>query len=345
MRLVHIAKDSKEQELTALVQRYTWTGHYQEAARKLELELAVSATDSSLPAVFIDLADMLMLFDDEGVELFRGYVFTKSKTLTGSTLSLTAYDGMIYLIKSQLSKLFTNVTAEQVARAICSELAVEAGSMAVTAFPQSFPHLARTGYEAIMTAYTTASKHNGKLYMPRMNAGKLDVIEKGATVARRLVLTDRHVVESTYSEDIEAMVNTVLITDEKGNRFGSVSNPQWAVLYGKLQQVYQKEEGKDTATMAKALLQDLNRQASMELVGGTDAYDLIAGNAVQIREEYTGLTGLFYIDSDTHTFENGQHMVSLELNFRNVMDEQQADKLDQPKSSAEEDIFLELNEY
>jgi hypothetical protein len=353
MKLVHLPKSGVQKDITALAQRYTWSGDYQEAARRLELELTVSSVDTSIPVQVIDLADVLLLYNDEGTELFRGYVFKKSKTLTGNSLSVTAYDGMIYLIKSELSKVFKDVTAEQVAEAVCQELGVQPGDMAETGISQSFAHLGRTGYEAIMTAYTTAGKHNGKLYMPRMSSGKMNVVEKGAAVAKRTALSSAHVTESTYGEDMESMVNTVVITDDKGNRFGTVSNTEWASTYGLLQKIYQQEQGKDAPTMAKALLQDINREASMEMLGGPDAYDIIAGNAIQIREAYTGLTGLFYIDSDSHTFENGQHTISLTLNFNNVMDEQEADELepgDTPEDgrdggSGDDDIWLELDQY
>lgn len=349
MKLLHVSKEGRQTDLTHLVQRITWSGGYQEAARKLEAELSVSAMDAWLRSPSVELADVLMLFSGEGEELFRGYVFGKSKTLTGNRLTINAYDGMIYLIKSELSRQFQQVTAEQVAEVVCGELEVPAGEMAYTGIPQSFPHLAKTGYEAIMTAYTTAGRQNGKRYMPRMKAGKLDVVEKGAVVARRRVLASVHLTESSYGENLEDMVNTVLLADEKGNALGHISRPEWVSSYGLLQRVYQQEEGKDVATMAKALLQDYRKNASVELLGGPDAYDLIAGNAVQVRESYTGLNGLFYIDEDTHTFENGQHMVALELNFRNVMDEQEAEQPGQeaasPAEEKEEDIFMYLKEY
>jgi hypothetical protein len=349
MKLLHLSKEGSRTDLTHLVQRITWSGSYQEAARKLEVELAVSATDTWLRAPSVELADVLMLFSGEGEELFRGYVFGKSKTLTGNKLTINAYDGMIYLIKSELSRQFQQVTAEQITEVVCRELEVLAGEMAYTGIPQSFPHLAKTGYEAIMTAYTTAGRQNGKRYMPRMNAGKLDVVEKGAVVARRKVLASVHLTESTYGENLEDMVNTVLLADEKGNALGHISRPEWVSSYGLLQRVYQQEEGKDVVTMAKSLLQDYRKNASVELLGGPDAYDLIAGNAVQVRESYTGLNGLFYIDEDTHTFENGQHMVALELNFQNVMDEQEAEQPgkdeDSPGEDKDDDIFMYLKEY
>jgi hypothetical protein len=343
MRLMHYRKDGTEGDITNLIQRYVWSGDFREAARKLEVEVTVSVTDSNLPAVTIDAADLLVLYGDDDSELFQGYVFKKSKDRSGNSLSLRAYDGMIYLIKSEFSKLFLHVTAEQVASAACSELGVPAGVFATTGIPQSFPHLRKTGYEAIMTAYTTAGRQNGKRYMPRMNAGKLDVIEKGSIVAKRLVLAAEHILDSSYSEDIENMVNAVVITDDRGNRYGTISNPEWVHTYGLLQKVYQKEQGKDAVTIAKSLLQDLNREATMELVGGPDAFDLIAGNAVHIEEPYTGLMGVFWIDEDTHTFENGQYKVSLTLNFKNVMDEQEADEFE--KETGSSSFSLTLNEY
>ena len=51
---------------------------------------------------------------------------------------------------------------------------------------------------------------------------------------------------------------------------------------------------------------------------------LIAGEAVILREPLTGQQGLFWIDSDTHTWQNGLYQNRLVLNFRNLMDEQSA---------------------
>lgn len=344
MKLLHYTKLGIESDLTTLIQKLTWSGDYREAARRLDVLVTTSATDTNLTSVTIDTADMLLLFGDDGKELFRGYVFKKSKSITANALTLTVYDGLIYLIKSKFSKIFLGVSAEQVASSVCAFLGVAAGEFAKTSIPQSFPHLAKTGYEAIMTAYTTAGKQKKKVYMPRMSAGKLNVIEKGSTVAKRIVLQTEHITDSTYTEDIENMINAVQITDEHGNRIGTISNQEWVQSYGLLQDVYQKEQGKDAQTMARALLKDLNRESLVELVGGPDTYDMIAGNSVQIKESFTGLTGLFYIDADSHTFQNGQHTISLTLNFQNIMDEQLPDSFNKSSSGAG-NVTLTLDNY
>lgn len=51
--------------------------------------------------------------------------------------------------------------------------------------------------------------------------------------------------------------------------------------------------------------------------------DCIAGNAVEVQDKATGLNGIFWIDSDTHIWENGTHIMNLELNFKNLMDEKE----------------------
>ncbi|WP_442601721.1 XkdQ/YqbQ family protein [Paenibacillus sp. KN14-4R] len=328
MKIVHVNRAGKTNDISQLVQSITWSGDVVEVARKMDITITVSSHDHYLPKVAIELGEKLMLQTDEGEELWQGYIFQKGRSLTGSELSVTAFDGLIYLTKSKLPRLFQNMTPEKVTAAVCAELGVQAGTIAATGIPQTFANQdssgGKSGYEAIMTSYTAASKQNGKLYIPRMNKGALDVVEKGSTLAKVELTASADLTEANYAEDMNAMVNTVIITDDKGNTVDQVRNNDWMKNYGLLQTVYQKEEGKDPKAMAEAILHGVDRTASVELIGGQDKYDLIAGNAVRIKEEVTGITGLFYIDRDTHTFQNGHHTISLELNYKNVMDEHDA---------------------
>ena len=43
-----------------------------------------------------------------------------------------------------------------------------------------------------------------------------------------------------------------------------------------------------------------------------------------LKDSKTGLSGLFWIDSDTHSWKNGLYQNKLTLNFRNLMDEKDA---------------------
>lgn len=50
----------------------------------------------------------------------------------------------------------------------------------------------------------------------------------------------------------------------------------------------------------------------------------ITGYGVTVTDSSTGLKGLFYIDTDSHTWENGEYKIALNLNYKNLMNEVEA---------------------
>ena len=78
--------------------------------------------------------------------------------------------------------------------------------------------------------------------------------------------------------------------------------------------------GEDTASEAKALLHIMDQSATVTATSDTRA---VSGYAIAVQEATTGLYGKFYIESDTHTFEDGKEMMQLTLAFSNMMDEKE----------------------
>ena len=315
MKIIH-----KDKDITQLISNYTWSGDYKQAARTLEFGVVVSPHDYYLPKHYIGLGDTIKLLDDKDKELFQGYVFTKGKSISGTTMSVTTYDGLIYLLKSKGTYNFKNMSPEQITRKVCGDFGIPVGNLASTGITLNRIFDGESIYSIVMTAYTLASKRNGKKYIPRMINGKLNVIEKGKTVAEYTLDGESNITDSTYSESIENMVNRVRIYDENGKQIGKVENADWIKKYGILQDVYKKEKGANANAIAKSMLQGIEKTAKIEGLGDNDC---ITGNAVKIKEPYTGLTGLFYIDNDEHTWQDGQHTMKLGLSFQNMMDAQE----------------------
>ena len=69
---------------------------------------------------------------------------------------------------------------------------------------------------------------------------------------------------------------------------------------------------------AKKTLQERERSASLDGYGDSSC---ITGYGVTVTDNATGLTGLFYIDTDSHTWQNGEYRISLNLNYKNLMNE------------------------
>lgn len=75
------------------------------------------------------------------------------------------------------------------------------------------------------------------------------------------------------------------------------------------------------------MLSGVEKKVTLDGINGD--LSCIAGNGVEVYDKATGLNGVFWIDSDTHTWENGTHIMSLELNFKNIMDSKEYDETEE----------------
>ena len=326
MRLVYAARNGATWNITEVMGSVVWSGDYQQAARKVEVSLLWSDTDPAFPRTVIggiDNGEMLFLYADNGDELFRGYIFTLGKTLGATERKYTAYDGLIYLLKSSIAHNFSKTTAQGVTRQVAAELGVPVGTMPDDASVSlSFAHIAKPAYEAIMGAWTHVKKASGKLYLPVMQAGKLGVRVMGETMAERILTPSTDLVAGEVSSSIEDAITHVLVVDKKGKTLATAEDAANRKLYGLLQAAVQKEDGLEAKAQAKDKLKGADEQINLsDIIGGPDALDMVTGNAIMVREPSTGLYGKFHIINDTHTFSDGLHKVALGLSFEGMMDE------------------------
>ena len=148
------------------------------------------------------------------------------------------------------------------------------------------------------------------------------------TIVKNFVLADEYNITNTkYEETIDSMVNVVKIYDENKKQVGEVKNGNWIDKYGIYQQIYTKEKGINAETAAKNMLSGVEKKVTLDGINGD--LSCIAGNGVEVYDKATGLNGVFWIDSDTHTWENGTHIMSLELNFKNIMDSKEYDETEE----------------
>jgi len=300
-------------DITNLATKFVWSGDYQQLARALEISVAVSPTDGLLPRVSVSLGNMAKLFDDDGSELFRGYVFSKDKTASGSEMTYKAYDGLIYLTKSKGTYNFKNITAEAITRKVAGDFGVSIGSLASTGIViSSLVEDAQAISDIIKAAYEKAGAQNGKSYLLQMSKGVLNVVEKGSTAVSYVLSESTNVTDSEYSENLEDMINRVKIYDSDGNYVKTVSNSTWVSNYGILQDIYTKEDGVDATTAANNMLKGITYSGT---VSGYGNINCVTGRKVTIKEPYTGISGSFYINTDTHTWENNQYTMELTLDL------------------------------
>ena len=130
-------------------------------------------------------------------------------------------------------------------------------------------------------------------------------------------LTDKtNIISSSHGESIENLVSLVYIADKNGDTSSDrVVKGDWAYdKFGKIIDIYKPDDKVDTKTAATKLLHSVDIDASLDAIGNIYC---VAGKSISIQEE--NIKGKFFIKSDSHTFSNGQHKMTLTLDFTQVI--------------------------
>lgn len=307
-----------DKNITDFVESVTWGGSAYQASRTLEFSLLYSPLDDNLKDINIKLGDRVKLYDDSNRLLINAMVYTRERASSNGTITYSCMDDMNRLIRSNGTYNFKNSTPERITKKVCNDIGVKVGNVATTNVTiKTLLIDAGSFYDIILKAYTKAHKANSKKYLPIMVNQSLNVIEKGEIVANFTLSDKVNITSSSYSETLDNMINKVKIYDESGKQIGEVVNKSNIDKYGIFQEAYAKEDGVNATTASKSMLNGIDKTASVEALGNVEC---IAGYGVKIKDSITKLTGVFWIDSDSHTWKNGTHTMSLDLMFKNIME-------------------------
>ena len=297
-------------DVTNMTSTIKWSGSMSQIARVLEVDFLYPLHDHYAPKIYPNIGDEMFLYDDNGEELFRGRVFYNERFGEQGTIQVTCYDDAIRISKSKGTYNFKNKTAEAITRIVCNDLGISVGNLPSTGIPQKMLCSNMNMYEIIKEAYASASSQNGKRYIISMKQGKLCVNQVGNEVVDYTLRADTNIIESSYSENAEGVVNKVKIYDENDQYLGVVQNNELIGLLGTFQDIYIREDDKQAKTVASSMLQGISHEISVTVRGDTSC---ISGRTIKIKDSLTKLVGSFYIESDEHEWSNGQYQAVLNL--------------------------------
>lgn len=163
-----------------------------------------------------------------------------------------------------------------------------------------------------------------------MNGDKLEVIQKGKIIPNFHIRQGERITDSSYSENIDNMVNRVYIYNSSNQKIGSISNSKWASRFGIFQNAISVDSGNGIKE-AKAELHGVDKTASLTMIGDCRC---VSGLGVIIEDFRTGLKGKFWIENDSHQWNSGVYTTTLELAFKNIMDKLEEDEEQEASSSA-----------
>lgn len=311
----------KDRDITEYISSITWSGSKSEVSRKLGLSIINAPNDKNITPLVMDLAEPVYLFEDDGItELFRGFITDREAVSATGTINYTAYDILFYTTKSTATYNFSGKTAETITQMVCADMEIPTGDIVTTGLSQKLIVDGKSIYDIIMQAYTQAHQNNGKQYHVVARQGKLCVEEMGKQMCSTELTEDNNINSSKYTETITNMVNKVRIYTDKGVASGVVQNAEDIAKYGIFQQVYKKEKGKDPTTTAKSMFKGVEKTFTLDCLNYNDA---VTGSGVIITDSATGLSGLAWIEADTHTWTNGVATMSLTVTLKQLMDKKE----------------------
>ena len=170
-----------------------------------------------------------------------------------------------------------------------------------------------------MTAYSIGG--GDKKYFAKFEGDLFYVLEKGKTEVEPLE-SGVNLLTSSVNESLESMVNRVRVYNKDDGLLKEFTDDENAALYGFMTEVIRvSSDDEDFAQTAQKKLSGVERKITVTNFGSSQ---YITGRKVVVQEPYTGLSGVFFIDGDQHTWKNGVYTNRLTLNFQNMMDEKES---------------------
>lgn len=299
-------------------------GSYNKVGRTLDFSLLSARYDKIQPAIPVSIGDSVQFFVGETLQ-FDGYVFSLQRDSGGDVVDVGCVDRGLYLKQNQAAYRFSGQTPENIARQICRDFGIQVGTLAETgvSIRRNFPGVSL--YQIIQTAYTLAAEKTGERYLLRFRGAALDVISRSRSSVTDVIMPESNLLTATASESAEQLVSQVAIYDANGVLVRVKRNEDAIALCGVMQQYIQAAKNKDVDGEAATILEDndIRRSITVEAHGNPR---WISGGSVIVREPVTGLYGLYWIDSDVHTWKDGLYRVKLGLNLKKVMDKVTAGK-------------------
>lgn len=301
-------------DVTRLVQSLTWSGSLRQTARQLSARLVVPRDGGVEPPALVEGAALTLQAEDK--TLFTGQLLTATTSTQSSVVDLGSLDGGRFLAGNQGWYRFDNTAPESAAARVSADFGVRTGRLARTGVPLSrkFPGIALD--KLIATLYSLAGERTGKRYLLRFTGeGALEVVEKAEAASLEIVRTMG--VANTW--DLSGLCNSVAIYTKEGALVRRMGDSASQALNGRLEHVITQKDGEDAGPEARAWLADHGLQQTVTVEVLEPPESLITGEAVVLRDTGSGVSGLFWVDSDVHTWKNGLHTGKFKLNFRSLM--------------------------
>lgn len=310
---LYLTHGETTRDISGLYTVVTWSGDKSTPVRQLEFDM-VYIEGSGLPVP--EIGDLVTLAD--GNVLFEGIVLRRTAGSEDSTLSCTCFDKGVYLKSNDGTYKFPTTAPEEITRQVCTDRGIPVASLPVTGVGVSRKFAGVSLLQIIQTVWTLCSEINGKRYAIRWTPAGLLVKERTVSEENLVLKAYSNLMDATTVEDATNVTNSVAIYDKIGVLVTRLGDEKAQQLIGVMERHLTQSDASDAYGTAQAALEDgqISRITTVNVLGDTS---LLSGETVVVRENKTGLRGIFWIEADVHSWKRGNYYTKLTLNCRNVV--------------------------
>lgn len=315
-----IFKGGTGYDMTQLVQKVEWRGRKGSSARTLTVTM-IDDDGYKHARSGIDVEEgHQCLFSYNGEELFRGIIMAQTQSEKKS-LKFTAYDYGIYLANNKDTFCYENKTASDIFRDCCARFGVPMGEVASCTY--KIPELTKsktTAWDAIADALSLDFNATGIRHYVSCAGGKVSLLTRRENILQWVIETGQNLSSYSYTKSIEKIATRVKVLSKEGTTLAERSNKALEGKIGIFQEIESAEESFTQAQISDlidTMMEEKGTPARTLTLKARGIPTVISGVGVFVIIPVLGLSRTFYVDGDTHTFEDNNHTMSLTLNYAN----------------------------
>lgn len=324
-------------DITGLTQKITWKGRKGSSSRSLAVSLIDDDGDKHARAKIKVEEGYQVFFQYNDSECFRGVVM-QTKQAQDKIMSFTAYDNGVYLANNKDTFCYTNKTATDIFKDVCTRFGFSMGEVAQCTY--TIPELTKsktTAWDVIADALSLDFDATGIRHFVTSSGGKLNLTIRRDNILQWVIETGKNLTSYSYTRSIEDIVTRVKLLSDEGTVLAEAKNEALEASIGIFQDVDTPDETLTSAQikeLCESMLAEsstVSRSLSLQALG---QIDVTAGVGVYVIIPHLELSRTFYVDEDSHTFEGNRHTMSLKLTYATDV-----------AAPAEEDSPNEKSEY
>ena len=177
-----------------------------------------------------------------------------------------------------------------------------------------------TAFDAIADALSLDFDATGVRHYVSSSKGKLSLLTRRENILQWVIEVGQNLSGYSFSKSIENIKTRVKIVSKEGTALAEKANEAIEEKIGIFQEVEQSDESRTEAQVKDLVASILAEKSQPERALDVEAIGLpevIAGVGVCIIIPELDFSRTFYVDSDTHTFNDRRHTMQLKLTWAN----------------------------